>query len=93
MEDAGVGEETTAQAAAFFDVALQSPRTAAAAEAEAAAVGGNGSGSAYRISTDGNEKWGGGVDSGADGAEDRRSTAAAEAWMYGGVDGSRGGME
>ncbi|CAM9427453.1 unnamed protein product [Pylaiella littoralis] len=47
MEDSGVGEETAAQAAAFFDVTLDSPRTsAAAAAAAAAAAEGEGEGNA-----------------------------------------------
>ncbi|CAM9553386.1 unnamed protein product, partial [Ectocarpus fasciculatus] len=97
MEDEGVGEETTAQAAAFFDVALDSPRVSASGGPSASTSGGGGGGGVTAAAPPaaafaGNGGAGGGegrpvrdprsTSSGGGDKLDRESTAA-EMWMYG----------
>lgn len=87
MEDDGIGNETTAQAAAFFDVALESPRVSQGTSAGAAAPrdGNGGASSAVGV---GSTVTGGrrSTTSMKDDPETRRSSAA-EVWMYGGTEG------
>ena len=97
MEDEGVGEETTAKAAAFFDVSLDSSRVSARGAASppvlgrsSGSSGGGGGGSA--VGSGGRPESSTrapGSSSGADGAASRQPTAA-EMWMYGGLDGESG---
>eukprot|EP00752_Nemacystus_decipiens_P010880 g9673.t1 len=89
MEDDGVGEETAAKAAAFFDVALDSPRVSARGAASPRAVGssnGSGAGGGGRA---GSLPRGPGSSGGANGETSRQPTAA-EMWMYGSADGGSG---
>lgn len=92
MEDDGVGQETAAKAAAFFDVSLESPRvsTRGSASPGPAAVGrrsggGDGGGGGRPVSSTRDP----GSGSGVDGVESREPTAA-EMWMYGSVDDGSG---
>ncbi|CBJ28649.1 expressed unknown protein [Ectocarpus siliculosus] len=92
MEDEGVGEETTAQAAAFFDVTLDSPRVSASggaavsggggggviATSPAAALAGNGGAGGRPVRDPRSTSSGGG-----DGDKLERESTAAEMWMYG----------
>lgn len=82
MEDDGIGEETTAKAAAFFDVALNSPSTSWPRDEAAEAPSGTipGASPVPPITAKGDAGGGG------DGKIERQSTAA-EMWMYGDVDG------
>lgn len=92
MEDEGVGEETTAQAEAFFDVTLDSPRVSASggpavsggggdsviAASPAAALAGNGGAGGRPVRDPRSTSSGGG-----DGDKLDRESTAAEMWMYG----------
>lgn len=103
MEDNGVGEETAAKAAAFFDVSLESPRVSAKGAGGAAAeyspaVGSRSSDGEGRGSVAGSggaavsSARGPGSSSGGDGAKSREPTAA-EMWMYGNVDGGESAQQ
>ncbi|CAM9369522.1 unnamed protein product [Ectocarpus sp. 8 AP-2014] len=93
MEDEGVGEETTAQAAAFFDVALDSPGVSVSgggavsgggggggviASSPAAALAGNGGTGGRPVRDPRSTSSGGG-----EGDKLDRESTAAEMWMYG----------
>lgn len=93
MEDEGVGEETTAQAAAFFDVALDSPRVSASGgPAVSAGAGVTAAPPAAALAGNGGSGGGGGrpgrdprstSSGGGDGDKLDRESTAAEMWMYG----------
>ena len=72
MEDDGVGAETTAQAAAFFDVKLNSP---SASQGVSNTAAGGGGASATAAATRSSE-------TSISNDEDRKPSAA-EHWMYG----------
>lgn len=100
MEDDGVGEETAAKAAAFFDVSLDSPRVSAKGGAAAAAsppAAGRSSGSSGggrgTAAGSGGRPVSSIRDPGSSGGGDvatSREPTAAEMWMYGSVDSGSG---